>query len=248
MRHTKWVKAGAVVRSTLARGTATLAAALLVLGVAGLTACGGGGGEKAAATPTADEATQQAKAAEAARQLEARRQQLEQAKEAVSKIRTEAGTVPVKDEALEKLLASLGQATSAAGSELEGDGATAALDRVSALEKQASDRLAELKAEEQAALAELRAQYEEVVAKSKPLPPGVIRGFDGERYLDYMPKAVERAQGELKTQGFYDGPATGTLDEDTRVGIARFQQLNGLLVTGIPTPYTRAKLYAKPSE
>ena len=221
---------------------------VLVLGVVGLTACGGGGGEKAQATPTSDEATQQAKAAEAARQLEARKQQLQQAEQATSQIKSEAATVPVKDEALEKLLASLDQATSSARSQIEGDGAAAALDKVSALEKQANDRLAELKAEEQADRAKLREQYEAVVAKGETLPPGVIRGFDGELYLDYLPKAVERAQGELKTRGFYDGSATGTLDEGTRVGIARFQQLNGLLVTGIPTPYTRAKLYANAPE
>ncbi len=247
MRHQKSERVVGVVRTAFARGTAAAAAALLVLGVMGLTACGGGGGEKAQATPTSDEATQQAQAAEAARQLEARKQQLQQAEQAASQIKSDAGTVPVKDEALEKLLASLEKAMSSARSQLEGDGAAAALDKVSALEKQANDRLAELKAEEQAARAKLREQYEAGVAKGETLPPGVIRGFDGELYLDYLPKAVERAQGELKTRGFYDGPATGTLDEDTRVGIARFQQLNGQLVTGIPTPYTRAKLYANAS-
>ena len=233
-----------VVRSTLARGAAALAAVLLVLGVAGMAACGGGGGEKATAAPTAEQAAEQAKAAEAARQLEARRQQLEQAKEAVAKIRTEADTaVPVKDEALGKLMADLEQATAEAGSQLEGDGAAAALDRVSALEKQATARLDELKAQEQAARSELRALYESVVEKGSPLPPGVIRGFDGELYLDYLPRAVEHAQSELKAKGFYGGEVTSVLDEDTRVAIARFQQLNGLLVTGIPTPYTRAALY-----
>lgn len=249
MRHTKWVKAVVVVRSTLVRGTAAAAAALLVLGIVGLAACGGGG-DKDRSTASADQAAQQAEAAaEAERQLQARRQQLEQAEEAVSRIRTEADTaVPVKDEALGRLVADLEQATSAAGSQLEGDGAAAALERVSALEKQATERLAELRAQEQAARSELHALYAEAVEKAPQVQPDLVRGFDGELYLGYLPSAVEHAQRELKAGGFYGGPVTGVLDEDTRVAIARFQQLNGQLVTGIPTPYTRAALYQKESE
>jgi len=244
MRDPKHVRVVGVVRSALGRGTAAAAALLLVLGVAGLTACGGRG-EKASPTPTAEQSAEQEKAAEAARQLEARKQQLQQAEQAVSQIKSEAATVPAQDEELQKTLADLDQATSAAQSQLEGEGAAAALDKVTALEKQANDRLAELKAEEQAARSALQAQYDAVVAKGEPVPPGVVRGFDGELYLDYLPRAVEQAQSELKAKGFYDGAATGKLDEDTRVAISRFQQLNGLLVTGIPTPYTRAKLYTE---
>jgi len=249
MRHAKWVKAVVFVRSTLVRGTAAAAAALLVLGIVGLAACGGGG-DKDRPTASADQAAQQAEAAaEAERQLQARRQQLEQAKEAVSRIRTEADTaVPVKDEALGRLVADLEEATSAAGSQLEGDGAAAALERVSALEKQATERLAELRAQEQAAHSELHALYAEAVEKAPQVQPDLVRGFDGELYLGYLPSAVEHAQRELKARGFYGGPVTGVLDEDTRVAIARFQQLNGQLVTGIPTPYTRAALYQKEPE
>jgi len=252
MRHAKWVKVVVVVRSTLAGGTAAAVAALLVLGVVGLAACGGGGGKNgsSASSPSADVAAQQAEAAaEAERQLQARRQQLEQANEAVSRIRTEADTaVPVKDEELGKLVADLGQATSAAQSQLEGDGAAAALDRVSVLQRQATERLAELRAQEQAARSELHTLYAEAVGKAPQVQPDLVRGFDGELYLGYLPSAVEHAQRALTEQGFYGGPVNGALDEDTRVGIARFQQLNGLAVTGIPTPYTRAALYKNASE
>ncbi len=244
MRHTIWVRLVGVVRSTLVRGMSAAAAALLVLGIVGLAACGGGGDEDRS-TATADQAAQQAEAtAEAERQLQARRQQLEQAKEAVSRIRTEADTaVPVQDEALGKLMAELEQATSAAESQLEGDGAAAALERVSALEKQATNRLAEIRVQEQTARGELHVLYAESVEKAPQVQPDLVRGFDGELYLGYLPSAVEDAQRELKAGGFYGGPVTGVLDEDTRVAIARFQQLKGQLVTGIPTPYTRAALY-----
>ncbi len=245
MTHAKWVRAVVVARSTLVRGTAAAAAVLLVLGIMGLAACGGGGDDQDRATASVDQAAQQAEAAaEAERQLQARRQQFEQAKEAVSRIRTEADTaVPVEDEELGRLMADLEQATSAAGSQLEGDGAAAALERVSALEKQATERLAELRAQEQAARSDLHALYVKAVEKAPQVQPDLVRGFDGELYLGYLPSAVEHAQRELKAEGFYGGPVTGVLDEDTRVAIARFQQLNGHLVTGIPTPYTRASLY-----
>ena len=246
MTQTKWVRAVDIARSTLVRGTAAAAAALLVVGIVGLAACGGGGdGDKDLSTASADQSAQQAEAAaEAERQLQARRQQLEQAKVAVSRIRTEADTaVPVKDEELGRLVAELEQATSAALSQLDGDGAAAALERVSALEKQATERLAELRAQEQATRSDLHALYAEVVEKAPQVQPDLLRGFDGELYLGYLPSAVEHAQRELKVGGFYGGAVTGVLDEDTRVAIARFQQLSGHLVTGIPTPYTRAALY-----
>ena len=216
-----------------------------------MTACGGGGGGGEQAKPAAtaeQEAQQAAQQAEAQRQLEARRQQLDQAKQAVSQIRTEADTaIPVEDEELGTLVDQLEQATAAAGSKLEGDGADAALQRVSSLEQQAKDRLAELRAREQAARSDLAARYEEAVENAPPVQPDLVRGLDGELYLGYLPSAIERSQRELKAQGFYSGPVNGVMDKDTRVAIARFQQLHGLLVTGIPTPYTRAALYREGS-
>ncbi len=250
MRNTNRPSAVVGLRSTLVRVTAVGACALLALGVVGLAACGGGGGEAERSVQSADQAAQQAEAAaEAERQLQARRQQLEQAHEAVSRIRTEAETsVPVKDEELEKLMEELDRASSSAQSQLQGDGADAALKRVDALKEQAAERLAALRAQEQAARSELRALYQQAVEKAPEVAPDLVRGFDGELYLGYLSSAVEKAQRQLQAERFYDGPVTGTLNEDTRVALARFQQLNGLVMTGIPTPYTRAALYGHQTE
>ncbi|MGC9970313.1 MAG: peptidoglycan-binding protein [Bryobacteraceae bacterium] len=49
-------------------------------------------------------------------------------------------------------------------------------------------------------------------------------------------------QGRLKNLGYYHGEISGTLDDPTRKAIRRFQDENGLTITGEPDADTRAAL------
>jgi len=53
-----------------------------------------------------------------------------------------------------------------------------------------------------------------------PAPNGPMQNAGNER--------VRAAQQQLQAAGLYSGPADGVMDPDTRAGIARFQQQNGL--------------------
>ena len=43
---------------------------------------------------------------------------------------------------------------------------------------------------------------------------------------------IKQAQAILKQRGFYAGEQTGKLDDDTRAGLRRYQEAEGLKVTG----------------
>ena len=43
---------------------------------------------------------------------------------------------------------------------------------------------------------------------------------------------IRQAQQELQTQGFYDGPIDGALNEKTQAAVNSYQEQNGLSVTG----------------
>ena len=70
----------------------------------------------------------------------------------------------------------------------------------------------------------------------------LIKGLDGGEYQPYHPALVNRVQEALKTAGLYQGEISGKLDEETMRALGEFQKQNGLGVTGIPTPKTRALL------
>ncbi len=230
-------------RRTPLLATTLLLVGLVAVGSLGLTACGGGGGgataEKAAPTPTTEE---QAAQAQAQQVQQARQQRLSEAKSGISQIQSSAGKLPLKDEQLDSLLSQLDAEAGKAEQTLNSDQADTELSKIEQLSKEASSRLATLQQQEQEARQQLEQRYEKVVANGKQLPADLVWGLDGEIYLKYSKSAVEQAQQALKNQGYYDGPINGELDEATRVALGRFQEVHKLAVTGIPTPYTRAKL------
>ena len=52
----------------------------------------------------------------------------------------------------------------------------------------------------------------------------------------------EKAQGILKERGFYAGEITGKLDDDTRAGLKKYQEAEGLKVTGTLNAPTLEKM------
>lgn len=53
---------------------------------------------------------------------------------------------------------------------------------------------------------------------------------------------ITSAQTLLKTNKMYDGDATGKLDDDTRAGLKKYQEANGLKVTGTLNQTTLEKM------
>ncbi len=53
---------------------------------------------------------------------------------------------------------------------------------------------------------------------------------------------IKLAQGILKQRGFYAGEATGKLDTDTRGGLRKYQEAEGLKVTGTLNRITLEKM------
>ena len=53
---------------------------------------------------------------------------------------------------------------------------------------------------------------------------------------------IKQAQGILKQRGFYAGDATGKLDTPTRDGLKKFQEAEGLKVTGTLNAATLQKM------
>jgi peptidoglycan hydrolase-like protein with peptidoglycan-binding domain len=53
---------------------------------------------------------------------------------------------------------------------------------------------------------------------------------------------IKQAQGVLKQRGFYAGDATGKLDEETRAGLRKYQEAEGLKETGTLNAATLAKM------
>lgn len=53
---------------------------------------------------------------------------------------------------------------------------------------------------------------------------------------------IKQAQGVLKGRNFYAGEATGKLDDETRAGLRKFQEAEGLKVTGTLNAVTLQKM------
>src|SRR3989441_9584001 len=53
---------------------------------------------------------------------------------------------------------------------------------------------------------------------------------------------IKQAQAILKQRAFYTGEQTGKLDTDTRAGLKKYQQAEGLKVTGTLNKITLAKM------
>lgn len=53
---------------------------------------------------------------------------------------------------------------------------------------------------------------------------------------------IKQAQAILKQRGFYAGEQTGKLDPDTRAGLKKFQEAEGLKVTGTLNKVTLEKM------
>lgn len=53
---------------------------------------------------------------------------------------------------------------------------------------------------------------------------------------------IKQTQTILKTRGFYSGEATGKLDMDTRDGLKKYQEAEGLKVTGTLNAATLQKM------
>lgn len=53
---------------------------------------------------------------------------------------------------------------------------------------------------------------------------------------------IKQAQATLKQRGFYAGEATGKLDEATRAGLKKYQEAEGLKVTGTLNRATLEKM------
>ncbi|SRR6266849_2053227 len=53
---------------------------------------------------------------------------------------------------------------------------------------------------------------------------------------------IKQAQAILKQRGFYSGEQTGKLDADTRTGLKKYQQAEGLKVTGTLNKVTLEKM------
>ncbi len=59
---------------------------------------------------------------------------------------------------------------------------------------------------------------------------------------NFTPDQVKAAQEQLRAAGLYNGPADGMMDPDTRAGLARFQDQNGLRRTETLDQETLARL------
>ena len=53
---------------------------------------------------------------------------------------------------------------------------------------------------------------------------------------------INQAQAILKSRGFYDGEQIGKLDEATREGLRKYQQAEGLKITGTLNKITLEKM------
>lgn len=114
-----------------------------------------------------------------------------------------------------------------------------ALDQVERQSASAAGAVAEW-TERQDAAREARREME------LPIDPesGLILGLDGGDYEPYLASVVERVQQRLRAEGLYAGEADGYYDVTTREAVGRFQEREGLAVSGVPSPMTRARLFA----
>ncbi len=113
------------------------------------------------------------------------------------------------------------------------------LDRLDQKANADAGSVSEWKQREEAAREARREMTLPIVAKS-----GLIEGLDGGDYEPYLGSVVESVQRRLRAEGLYAGEADGYFDTTTRAAVGRFQDREGLAVSGVPSPMTRARLFA----
>ncbi len=196
------------------------------------------------AVPTGDAAVDPA--AERVKELSRR---VDAVKDQLGGVRSDAAALmPTDDPELDGLLAKLDDEVKKVERKLSAAGADpgqveSALARVGQLQQEATAKIQALQAAEDSARTELQEKFRQAVEGQASLPADLITGLDGEIYLAYKRSVVERVQQQLRDARFYRGEVDGNLDEDTFVSIGRYQQLEGLYVSGIPSPMTRARLF-----
>ena len=75
-------------------------------------------------------------------------------------------------------------------------------------------------------------------------PAGLIVGLDGAEYPAYAEDLILEVKRALTDRELYRGILDGVLDDSTMAAIARFQQMNELHPSGVPSPQTRELLTA----
>jgi len=87
-------------------------------------------------------------------------------------------------------------------------------------------------------------------AKRRPAqaPAGLIVGLDGAEYPAYAEDLILEVKRALTDKELYSGILDGVLDDSTMAAIARFQQMNELHASGVPSPQTRELLTAGTAE
>ncbi|MDM7923414.1 MAG: peptidoglycan-binding domain-containing protein [Pyrinomonadaceae bacterium] len=77
-------------------------------------------------------------------------------------------------------------------------------------------------------------------------PKGTGTAADGSKpkrvIFRATPDQIKEAQAKLKAGGMYSGEQTGKLNDDTRAGIKKFQEANGIKVTGTLNRETLEKM------
>lgn len=147
-------------------------------------------------------------------------------------------TVQAKAADVEQLTSALagasGDAWDGAKSRLEA--ALAELDQAREAAAQAAADWSEREAEALAARA----------GGKSPIDPetGLIEGLDGGQYEQYLVSVTEKVQNILRGKGLYAGPADGVFDTPTLEAVGAFQEQESLQRSGVPSPMTRARLFA----
>lgn len=128
----------------------------------------------------------------------------------------------------------------------EGDAWSAARDRLTEALAAAERKAQSVAAAAADWTARQQAAREARSSMEMPIDPetGLILGLDGGDYEPYLVSVVERVQQRLRALGLYAGEADGYFDVTTREAVGRFQEGEGLHVSGVPSPMTRARLFA----
>jgi peptidoglycan hydrolase-like protein with peptidoglycan-binding domain len=72
--------------------------------------------------------------------------------------------------------------------------------------------------------------------------PGAKQGTKRGPVFRATKEQINQAQAILKSRGFYDGEQIGKLDEATREGLRKYQQAEGLKITGTLNKITLEKM------
>ena len=234
-------------------------AALAVLAIAGLSACGGAETPESTSAPgeAATGAATDAEAQAAAEQkktaaVQAAEQRLAQVQVQVSNLQSRAQAVGIDpDSDLAGLIQELGGQATEADRTLgqlktaSTESWEAASSRVDGAIRTTEGSFAAIEAqlaEIERAQEERRQQLLAMKAAVGELAEDLVAGLDGDIYLAYSRSTVERVKTALTELGLYRGTIDGELDDDTMLALARFQEMNLLSVHGVPSPATRERL------